>query len=106
MDNKNVENQNSLITRTAPQILVFFESLDRMLDKIEILAKKGRPVLNGDRYLTDKELSERLKISRRALQDYRSEGKIPYYQIGAKVLYKESDIEKMLKENYRKAFSE
>lgn len=104
MENKNVENQNSLITRTTPQITAFFESLDRMLDKVEILAKKSRPTLNGDRYLTNKELSERLKISRRALQEYRNEGKIPYYQIGAKILYKESDIEKMLKDSYRKIF--
>lgn len=104
MENKNAENQNSLITRTTPQISAFFESLDRMLDKVEILAKKSRPTLNGERYLTDKELSERLKISRRALQEYRNEGKIPYYQIGAKVLYKESDIEKILKDSYRKIF--
>lgn len=104
MENKNMENQNSLITRTTPQITAFFESLDRMLDKVEILAKKSRPTLNGERYLTDKELSERLKISRRALQEYRNEGKIPYYQIGAKVLYKESDIERMLKDSYRKIF--
>lgn len=104
MENKNVENRNSLITKATPQIAVFFESIDQMLDKVEVLAKKCRPTLNGDRYLTDKELSECLKISRRALQDYRSEGKIPYYQIGAKVLYKESDIEKMLKDSYRKIF--
>jgi hypothetical protein len=104
MENKNAENQNSLITRTTPQISAFFESLDRMLDKVEILAKKSRPTLNGERYLTDKELSERLKISRRALQEYRNKGKLPYYQIGAKVLYKESDIERMLKDSYRKIF--
>ncbi|SFU64296.1 helix-turn-helix domain-containing protein [Porphyromonadaceae bacterium KHP3R9] len=104
MENKNAENQNSLITRTTPQITAFFESLDRMLDKVEILAKKSRPTLNGERYLTDKELSERLKISRRALQEYRNKGKLPYYQIGAKVLYKESDIERMLKDSYRKIF--
>lgn len=104
MESKNVENQNSLITRTTPQIAAVFETLDQMLNKIEILARTNRPTLNGDRYLTDKELSERLKISRRTLQDYRSEGKIPFYQIGAKVLYKESDIEEMLKDNYRKTF--
>lgn len=67
MENKNIENQNSLITKATPQIAAFFESIDRMLDKVEILAKKSRPTLNGDSYLTDKELSERLKISRRAL---------------------------------------
>ncbi|RGN43960.1 MULTISPECIES: helix-turn-helix domain-containing protein [unclassified Bacteroides] len=104
MERLNAEGLNTLLTRSTPQIAAFFDSIDRMLDQIEKLSKKGRPPLNGERYLTDRELSERLKISRRALQDYRSEGKIPYYQIGTKVLYKESDIEKMLKDNYRKAF--
>lgn len=80
------------------------DGLDFPLNGVEEMAKKTRPTLNGERYITDNELSERLKISRRALQDYRSEGKIPYYQIGAKVLYKESDIEKILKSSYRKPF--
>lgn len=61
-------------------------------------------MLNGERYITDKELSERLKISRRALQEYRNDGKIPYYQIGTKILYRESDVEKVLHANYRKAY--
>lgn len=99
-----MEGFNTLMTKTTPQIATFFNSVDRMLDRIELLAQKARPPLNGERFLTDQELSERLKISRRSLQDYRSEGKIPYYQIGAKVLYKESDIEKMLKDSYRKIF--
>lgn len=103
MDN-DAKNNNALITRLNPQVVAFFESIDRMLDGVEEMAKKSRPTLNGERYITDRELSERLKISRRALQEYRSEGKIPYYQIGAKVLYKESDIEKMLKSSYRKPF--
>ena len=80
MERSNVEGLNTLLTRSTPQIAAFFDSIDRMLDRIEKLSKKGRPPLNGERYLTDRELSERLKISRRALQDYRSEGKIPYYQ--------------------------
>jgi excisionase family DNA binding protein len=56
--------------------------------------------LNGERYLTDKEVSEKLKVSRRTLQDYRNEGKISYCQLGGKILYRESDIEKMLEDNY------
>jgi excisionase family DNA binding protein len=44
--------------------------------------------------------SKILNISRRTLQDYRTEGKIPYYLVGGKILYKESDIEKLLTENY------
>jgi hypothetical protein len=47
-----------------------------MLEKIERAFDNYRPVLNGERYLSDKELSERLRISRRALQDYRNEGRM------------------------------
>ena len=53
--------------------------------------------------MTDKEVIARLKVSRRTLQEYRSARKIPYIVFGGKVLYRESDIEKMLAENYRKA---
>ena len=79
-------------------------SLDRMLVGIENLAVGNRPVLGGERYLTDKEVSAQLKLSRRTLQDYRNEGRISYYQLGGKILYRESDIEKMLQENYREAY--
>ena len=53
-------------------------SLDRMLVGIENLAVGNRPVLGGERYLTDKEVSAQLKLSRRTLQDYRNEGRISY----------------------------
>lgn len=79
-------------------------SLDRMLVRIENLTVGNRPVLGGERYLTDKEASAQLKLSRRTLQDYRNEGRISYYQLGGKILYRESDIEKMLQENYREAY--
>ena len=52
----------------------------------------------------DKEVSAQLKLSRRTLQDYRNEGRISYYQLGGKILYRESNIEKMLQENYREAY--
>lgn len=104
MGKNNSDAMNTLLTRSTPRIAAFFDSLDRMLGRVENLAKIGRPMLNGERYLTDLELSQRLKISRRALQDYRRDGKIPYYQIGAKVLYRESDIEKMLKVHYRRDY--
>lgn len=95
---------NSLITKSTPRIVAFFSSIDRMLDNLEKMSKTNKPMLNGERYITDKELSERLKISRRALQEYRNDGKIPYYQIGTKILYRESDVEKVLHANYRKAY--
>ncbi|MDR0606151.1 MAG: helix-turn-helix domain-containing protein [Bacteroidales bacterium] len=96
--------ENNLITRDHEKVKSFFLSLERMLDSTENLVENCKPSLNGERYLTDKEVSERLKVSRRTLQDYRTDGKIPYYQLGGKILYRESDIERMLNDNYFSSF--
>jgi excisionase family DNA binding protein len=90
-----------LITKTDEMVVSFLDKIEKMDKGINEIVKNSRQFLNGERYLSDKEVSVTLKISRRTLQDYRSEGKIPYYMIGGKVLYKESDIEKMLLGNYR-----
>jgi excisionase family DNA binding protein len=95
---------NEIITRENDRIKRFFSSLDRMLDKIEAALTGCKPTLNGEHFLTDMEVSDRLKVSRRTLQDYRTTGKIPYIQLGGKVLYRESDIQKLLEENYRKGW--
>lgn len=63
---------------------------------------KIKPSLNGESYLTDKELSVKLKISRRTLQEYRTDGIIPYIRIGGKILYRESDIISLLEKFYVK----
>lgn len=91
---------NDLITKDHERIVGFFKALDRMLDKIENLADNYRPMLNGERYLSDKEVSERLKVSRRTLQDYRNDGRLPYYQLCGKILYCESEIEELLQRNH------
>lgn len=85
-------------------ILSFFRTLDHMVERLGCLSRSYRPMLNGERFLSDRELSERLKISRRTLQEYRNEGKLPYIQLGGKVLYKESDIERMLQNGYKAAW--
>ena len=81
----------------------FFALLDNMEKKVERLARDNRPPFNGERFLTDRELSGTLKISRRCLQDDRDQGRIPYIQLGGKILYRQSDIEKLLEENYHAA---
>ncbi|MDR0908013.1 MAG: helix-turn-helix domain-containing protein [Rikenellaceae bacterium] len=91
---------NELITMKTECIVSFFKSLDRMLDGIENMVKNHKPTLNGERYLTDREVSARLKVSRRTLQDYRNEGRIPFIQLGGKVLYRESDIQRGLDSGY------
>ena len=95
---------SEMITKNHALVAQFGDTLDRLLDGIENLVTNSRPTLGGERFLTDREVSARLKVSRRTLQDYRNNGMIAYYQLGGKILYKESDIEKMLAANYREAF--
>ena len=94
---------SEMITRDHERIKKFFQTLDRMLSLLENFTRNYRPTLNGERFLTDKEVSERLKISRRTLQDYRTSGQISYIQLGGKVLYRESDLQKMLEQGYRES---
>lgn len=82
----------------------FMEQLDSMLDGIESMNEKSRASFSNERFLTDKEVSAWLKVSRRTLQDYRNNGMVSYYQLGGKILYKESDIEKMVMDGYRNAY--
>ena len=95
---------SEIITKDHGRVVAFFKSIDRMLDGLENLVCNHRPTLGGERYLTDKEVSARLRVSRRALQDYRNSGRLPYYKLGGKNLYRESDLQKMLDSNYREAF--
>ena len=95
---------NELITKNNEWIIHFMTSLDRLLDSFERMTANYRPSLGGERFFTDKEVSARLKVSRRTLQDYRNEGRIPYIQLGGKILYRESDLEKMLLDGYRSAY--
>lgn len=95
---------NELMTKDSEWIIHFMGSLDRLLDKYERMTANYRPTLGGERFFTDKEVSARLKVSRRTLQDYRNEGRIPYIQLGGKILYRESDIEKILLDGYRSAY--
>ena len=95
---------SEMITKSHALVAQFGDTLDRLLDGIENFVANSRPTLGGERFLTDREVSARLKVSRRTLQDYRNTGMIAYYQLGGKILYKESDIERMLAANYRENF--
>ena len=75
---------NELINKENEWIIHFMGSLDRLLDNVEHLTANYRPTLNGERFFTDKEVSVRLKVSRRTLQDYRNEGRIAYIQLDGK----------------------
>ena len=60
-----------------------------------------KPLFAGELFLTGKKVCERLYISPRTLQDYRDRKIIPYTQFAGKILYKTSDLEKLLEETYK-----
>ena len=66
--------------------------------RIVEVAGTHKPLFAGELFLTGKEVCERLYISPRTLQ-----GKvIPYTQIAGKILYRLSDLQRILKEKYRR----
>ena len=60
-----------------------------------------RPPLDGERYLTDGEVSELLRVSRRTLQEYRNNRVLPFilWEEGA---LPETGLRGVLEANYRK----
>lgn len=71
-----------------------------LTNRVRSIAQTHRPLFEGDIYLTGREVCERLFLSPRTLQDYRDKGIIPYTQIAGKILYRLSDINRILSENY------
>lgn len=69
--------------------------------RIVEVTETHKPLFAGELFLTGKEVCERLYISPRTLQDYRDRRIIPYTQFAGKILYKASDLEKILQENYK-----
>lgn len=85
----------------SEDIILFFENLHELLNSVKEALKNKSPILNDERYLTNNDVANMLHISLRTLQDWRDNGRIAYIQISGKVLYKESDVRKLLEEGYR-----
>lgn len=95
---------SEIIDSRNERIVRFFKSLDRMVAGVEKLSTNRRVPLNGEIYLTDKEVSERLKVSRRTIQEWRNEGKVAYIQLDGKIIYPESALQSLLDRHHRKAW--
>ena len=96
-------NDDRVITADDGRIAPVLQALKRATKRAARLMENYNPPFAGERYLTDKEVIALLKVSRRTLQEYRTGRKIPFILFGGKVLYRETDIEKLLADNYRKS---
>lgn len=97
---------SEIITQKSERVTRFLSTIDRMTEALDKLSDSYAPRFDGEYYVSDVELTERLKISDRTTQEWRSSGKIDYIQFEkkGKVLYRESDIQKFLEKHYLKAW--
>ena len=71
-----------ILTKESPEIIRFFRNISTLSKMLDDQEKSLRPVLNGERYITDSELAEKLKLTRRTLADYRMNGRLKHLIIG------------------------
>lgn len=92
---------NELKTKDDAWMQSIHERIDRLSAMIDGISRDGAVPPKEDVYLCDSEVACMLKVSRRTLGEYRSNGTLPYYVLGGKVLYKRSEIEQVLEREYR-----
>lgn len=90
-----------IYTKRNERIKQFFSRCKELKEALNHLRDNWRPILNNDTFLTDAEVADRLRVSRRTLHEYRDNGLLPYYAIGGKYIYSERDLGRVLANNYR-----
>ena len=99
-----MEKGQIVLNKDSYEIRRFIETMEGISKMLDTNYLIYRPILDGNRYITEQELSKTLKITKRTLIEYRMNGKLPYYKIGGKIYYKEQDIIDILERNKILAF--
>ena len=94
--------EHEIVNKETPEMKQLISGIREVRKRLREIAQTHRPLFGGEIYLTGREVCERLFVSPRTLQDYRDKGIIPYTQIAGKILYRLSDINNLLQENYRR----
>ena len=94
-----MEKGQIVLNKDSYEIRRFIETMEGISKMLDTNYLIYRPIFDGNRYITEQELSKALKITKRTLIEYRMNGKLPYYKIGGKIYYKEQDIIDILERN-------
>lgn len=86
-----------ILDKKSTEINSFFTGMDELLDTIGQALKSRTPHLNGEKFLSNRDVCRMLQISSRTLQGWRDTGKIPFIQIKGKILYRQSDVLELIK---------
>ena len=87
-----MEMGQQVLNKDSNEVKRFIEAMEGISKMLDANSLIYRPILDGNRYITEQELS------------YRMNGKLPYYKIGGKILYKEQEIIEILERNKVLAF--
>lgn len=93
---------DSVITRETPEYKELIATMRNTVQVADKLVKEVRPCLLNERYFTTEQVMDLFHISRRALQNYRDKGIIPFVSVGGTIVYPESKIRAVLERNYYK----
>ena len=95
---------NNIINTNSDEIKNILSAIEEATTNLELGMEALSSSVNQDCYLNNNQVCEMLHISQRTLQDYRDKGRISFYKLEGKILYKYSDIENLLNSNYYKAW--
>ena len=90
-----------LITKESAEFRELAGQLKAAHKSVIIVREKHRPSIADERYLTGEEVMEYLHICQRSLQTLRDNRVIGFTTIGGKILYPESELQKVLLDNYQ-----
>lgn len=80
-----------------------YQELLKRMDEIKsVLTEKQKDP--KDLFPDNQEFLQLMNISKRTAQTWRDEGIISFSQVGSKIYYRMSDVQKLLDSNYNQAF--
>lgn len=79
-------------------IIITKDQFEELLSTVALIHRRVEIITNNsqDTFIDNSEFIRLMKISKRTAQTWRDEKRISYSQIGAKIYYKFSDVEKLL----------
>ena len=90
------------INKETPEMKQLISGIKGLTNRVRSIAQTHRPLFEGEIYLTGRDVCEKMLITTPTLHDFRDKNIIPYTQIAGKILYRLSDINRLLQENYRR----
>ena len=70
----------------------FEKWMQKLSKKLSEIGQDLKSLINTDKVFDKEYLDFLLKVSKRTLQRYRSDGKLPYFMIGHKTYYRVNDV--------------